>query len=179
MAEPVIVTVHYTPPGAPDSDRLHLELHAEPGARLTVHLGALRPPPKPTETPAVPSQAQEPQGPSLRSTVHRLHALGITDTDTAQRQAAAALGRAVSPGSVARYLREASAAQSPQLPPARDWHLPSLPADCAPGRAPQLLTDTQAHARIRYGISQGWTQRRIGEFAGRSATVVNRVSKKK
>ncbi|MEU8623200.1 helix-turn-helix domain-containing protein [Streptomyces sp. NPDC048623] len=119
MAEPVIVTVHYTPPGAPDTDSLHLELHAEPGARLTVHLGT---PARPLTSADIPAQPQ------------------------------------------------------PEPP---DWNRPGLPADCAPGTEPALLTDTQAHARIQYGLSQGWTQRRIGEFAGRSATVVNRVSKKK
>ncbi|MET8725503.1 hypothetical protein, partial [Streptomyces misionensis] len=55
--------------------------------------------------------------------------------------------------------------------PVKDWDLPGLPADCAPGRAPELLTDSQVTARIDYGLTQGWTQRRIGEFAGRSATV--------
>lgn len=64
----------------------------------------------------------------------------------------------------------------PQLPAAlpKDWELPDLPADCAPGRAPELLTDAQARARMDYGLSRGWTQRRIGEFAGRSATTVNK-----
>jgi hypothetical protein len=56
----------------------------------------------------------------------------------------------------------------------KDWELPDLPADCAPGRAPELLTDTQARARMDYGLSREWTQRRIGEFAGRSATTVNK-----
>ncbi|MFG3158195.1 hypothetical protein ACGF7W_39855, partial [Streptomyces sp. NPDC048219] len=55
--------------------------------------------------------------------------------------------------------------------PVKDWDLPGLPADCAPGRAPELLTDAQVTARIDYGLTQEWTQRRIGEFAGRSATV--------
>ncbi|MEW1552193.1 hypothetical protein [Streptomyces tsukubensis] len=119
MAEPVIVTVDYTPPGAPSTDRLHLELHAEPGARLTIHLGT---PAQPLTSADIPAQPQ---------------------------------------------------------PEPSDWDLPSLPADCVPGRTPELLTDAQAHARIQYGLSQGWTQRRIGEFAGRSATIVNRVKKKK
>lgn len=30
----------------------------------------------------------------------------------------------------------------------KDWDLPGLPADCAPGRASELLTDAQARARI-------------------------------
>ncbi|MET9915300.1 hypothetical protein ABZZ74_53340 [Streptomyces sp. NPDC006476] len=34
-------------------------------------------------------------------------------------------------------------------------------------------------ARIDYGLTQEWTQRRIGEFAGRSATVVNRRKKER
>lgn len=59
----------------------------------------------------------------------------------------------------------------------KDWELPDLPADCAPGRAPELLTDAQSRARIRYGLGRGWTQRRIGEFAGRSATTVNKMAK--
>lgn len=68
----------------------------------------------------------------------------------------------------------------PQAAPARplaDWERPELPAECAPGRRPVLLADDQVTARIAYGISQGWSQRRIGEFAGRSATVVNRRKK--
>lgn len=67
-----------------------------------------------------------------------------------------------------------------QTAPARplaDWERPELPAECIPGRRPVLLTDDQVIARIAYGISQGWTQRRTGEFAGRSATVVNRRKK--
>ncbi len=52
MAEPVIVTVHDTPSGAPDTDSLHLELHAEPGARLTLHLGAHQI----LASPAIPAQ---------------------------------------------------------------------------------------------------------------------------
>ncbi|WP_157968725.1 hypothetical protein [Streptomyces geranii] len=51
-----------------------------------------------------------------------------------------------------------------------------MPVECAPGRAPELLTDVQARARIVYGLTRtDWTQRRIGEFAGRSATTVNKV----
>ncbi|MFI9630947.1 hypothetical protein, partial [Streptomyces sp. NPDC052042] len=52
--------------------------------------------------------------------------------------------------------------------PVRDWDLPGLPDACAPGRVPEYLTDAQVTARIDYGLTQGWTQRRIGEFAGRS-----------
>ncbi|MFJ1610452.1 hypothetical protein ACIOHS_45190 [Streptomyces sp. NPDC088253] len=68
--------------------------------------------------------------------------------------------------------------QQPELPatPVKDWELPELPADCAPGRVPDLLTDEQARARVVYGLTRtDWTQRRIGEFAGRSATTVNKV----
>ncbi|MFL4910664.1 hypothetical protein ACJ6WF_49235 [Streptomyces sp. MMS24-I2-30] len=39
MAEPVIVTVRYTLPGAPDTDSLHLELHTRPGAHLSIMFG--------------------------------------------------------------------------------------------------------------------------------------------
>ncbi|MGW7673780.1 helix-turn-helix domain-containing protein [Streptomyces sp. NPDC054775] len=115
MTKPVILTVRYTPPGAPDDDALHPVLHASPGARLALQLDA-RSAPAPAD---IPAQA------------------------------------------------------------APDWQAPGLPADCASGTEPHLLTDPHAHARIKYGLSQGWTQRRIGEFAGRSATVVNRVSKRK
>lgn len=60
--------------------------------------------------------------------------------------------------------------------PVKDWDLPGLPADCAPGRVPELLTEAQVRARIMYGLARtDWTQRRIGVFAGRSATVVNRL----
>lgn len=59
----------------------------------------------------------------------------------------------------------------------KDWELPGLPADVRPGVASIMLTDEQSHIRIRYGLDQGWAQRRIGEFAGRSATTVNKVAK--
>ncbi|MFD7631810.1 hypothetical protein ACFV7Q_38390 [Streptomyces sp. NPDC059851] len=68
---------------------------------------------------------------------------------------------------------------APAADPVKDWDLPALPADCAPVRAPELLTDTQVVARMNYGLDQGWTQRRIGELAGRSATLVNRHKQKR
>jgi hypothetical protein len=58
------------------------------------------------ETERVPEQIGAPAM-SLRTTVHRLHALGVTDPDTAERHATAVLGKAVSRDSVERYLREA------------------------------------------------------------------------
>ncbi|TXR91757.1 hypothetical protein EAO73_35840 [Streptomyces sp. col6] len=66
-------------------------------------------------------------------------------------------------------------ADLPQPRSSHDWDLPGLPAGCAPGRAPGLLTEEQSRARIRYGLDHGWTQRRIGRFAGRSATTVSKV----
>ncbi|MEV6134315.1 hypothetical protein AB0M05_47260 [Streptomyces violaceusniger] len=74
---------------------------------------------------------------------------------------------------------EADPEPAPPAGPVKDWQLPGLPADCAPGRAPELLTDAQVTARMNYGLDQEWTQRRIGEFAGRSATVVNRHKQKR
>ncbi|NEA14266.1 hypothetical protein [Streptomyces halstedii] len=67
--------------------------------------------------------------------------------------------------------------QPPAKPagPVKDWNLPGLPAEVRPGIDPVMLTDEQSRTRIRYGLNQGWTQRRIGEFAGRSATTVNKV----
>jgi len=62
MAEPVIVTVHNTPPGAPDTDGLHLEMHADSGARLTVHLGT-RHAPSPVPTQPEPSDWGDLSGP--------------------------------------------------------------------------------------------------------------------
>ncbi|MFH8477228.1 hypothetical protein [Streptomyces sp. NPDC018000] len=59
--------------------------------------------------------------------------------------------------------------------PVKDWELPGLPAEVRPGVEPVMLTDEQSRARIRYGLGRGWTQRRVGEFAGRSATTVNKV----
>ncbi|MFE4177522.1 hypothetical protein ACFRR7_36720 [Streptomyces sp. NPDC056909] len=131
MPDPVILTVRYTPPGAPESDSLHLELHTEPGARVSLRLTS---PPRPP-VPADPGPAPE--------------------------------------------SRPAPAPQSafPQPRGARAWDDPALPADCAPGLAPDLLTDAQANARILYGLARGWTQRRVGEFAGRSATTVNKIKK--
>ncbi|MEW1552179.1 DUF2637 domain-containing protein [Streptomyces tsukubensis] len=68
-------------------------------------------------------------------------------------------------------------APAPAAGPAKDWNLPGLPADCAPGRTPELLTDTQAHARIRYGHANGWAQRRVATFAGRSPSTVHKHMK--
>lgn len=59
----------------------------------------------------------------------------------------------------------------------KDWDLPGLPADCAPGREPALLTDSQAHARIGYGHANGWAQRRVATFAGRSPSTVHKHMK--
>ncbi|GAA2268233.1 hypothetical protein GCM10010232_70760 [Streptomyces amakusaensis] len=65
----------------------------------------------------------------------------------------------------------------PAAGPVKDWDLPGLPADCAPGRKPDLLTETQAHARIRYGHANGWAQRRVATFAGRSPSTVHKHMK--
>ncbi len=60
--------------------------------------------------------------------------------------------------------------------PVKDRDQTGFPADCVPGRMPELLSEKQVRARIMYKLTRtGWTQRRIGAFAGRSATVVNRV----
>ncbi|MER7050544.1 hypothetical protein [Streptomyces jumonjinensis] len=60
--------------------------------------------------------------------------------------------------------------------PVRDWDHPGLPEECAPGRAPELLTDDQSRARILYGLTQtDWSQRRIAAVAGKSATTVNKI----
>ncbi|MEU3342866.1 hypothetical protein [Streptomyces sp. NPDC006668] len=72
----------------------------------------------------------------------------------------------------------------PRRPPARPAVLEEALREAAFfagkfGRAPELLTDSQVIARIDYGLTQEWTQRRIGEFAGRSATVVNRRKKER
>ncbi|GBF64099.1 hypothetical protein TMEN_6771 [Trichophyton mentagrophytes] len=111
MAEPVIVTVHYTPPGAPRVDSLRLELHAERGAGLTLELRAHHPPTTAEDRPIrpglVPSQTL-----TLRNIVHRLHALDVTDSDEIEQHAVAVLGRSVSRDSVERYLREAKAASA-------------------------------------------------------------------
>lgn len=61
--------------------------------------------------------------------------------------------------------------------PVKDWDLPGIPSDCAPGRAPELLNDAQAHARIRYGHANGWAQRRVATFAGRSPSTVHKHMK--
>ncbi|GAA2913124.1 hypothetical protein GCM10010524_50190 [Streptomyces mexicanus] len=134
MAEPVIVTVHYTPPGAPDTGTLHLELHADPGARLTVHLGTRH------ATPPVPTQPEPPDWEDLS-------------------------GRPEP-----RFKGQDEA----DLSGIFDWDLADLPADCAPGRKPELLTGAQAVARIRYGYEQGWSQRRIASFAGRSPSTAHK-----
>ncbi|MFB7032276.1 MULTISPECIES: helix-turn-helix domain-containing protein [unclassified Streptomyces] len=61
--------------------------------------------------------------------------------------------------------------------PVQDWELPGLPAEVRPGVAPIMLTESQAHTRIQYGHSQGWSQRRVAAFAGRSPSTVNKHMK--
>ncbi|MCT2544307.1 DUF2637 domain-containing protein [Streptomyces atratus] len=61
--------------------------------------------------------------------------------------------------------------------PTHDWDLSGLPDDCAPGRRPELLTDGQARARIRYGFECEWSQRRVAVFAGRSPSTVHKHMK--
>lgn len=39
--------------------------------------------------------------------------------------------------------------EQPPAGPLKDWDLLGLPADCAPGRGPELLTDAQVNARSR------------------------------
>ncbi|MFD9684075.1 hypothetical protein ACFWAD_29685 [Rhodococcus sp. NPDC059969] len=77
---------------------------------------------------------------------------------------------------------EYSAPQHPPAPPAPrasdDWEKLNLPPQCAPHMAPALLTEEQAQARIAYGLALGWTQRRIAQFAGKSAATVNKANKK-
>ncbi|MFF3558406.1 hypothetical protein ACFYXL_33895 [Streptomyces tsukubensis] len=100
----------------------------------------------------------------------------------APRQDAPAALPAAAPGPArvtARVDEHQEDEPAPAAGPVKDWDLPGLPADCAPGRAPELLTDAQVNARIDYGLTQEWTQRRTGEFAGRSATVVNRRKKER
>ncbi|MCA1224068.1 hypothetical protein [Streptomyces sp. 8L] len=126
------LTVRYTPPGAPDSDSIHVKLHAAPGARIELHL-PLPNPRDPTDT--------DPQTTLLP-----------TDHDQASPWATTTKPEAT----------------------AKDWELPWLPADCAPGTEPLLLTDAQAAARLRYGYEQGWAQRRIGAFAGRAPATVHK-----
>ncbi|MFJ8856571.1 hypothetical protein [Streptomyces sp. NPDC102437] len=65
-------------------------------------------------------------------------------------------------------------ADLPQPRSAHPWDDPSLPDDCAPGLAPDLLTDAQSLARIRYGYEHGWSQRRVATFAGRSPATAHK-----
>lgn len=83
------------------SARKHPESPADTALTSAERGGDLRP-----ETERVPEQSGAPAL-SLRTTVHRLHSLGVTDPDTAERHATAVLGKAVSRDSVERYLREA------------------------------------------------------------------------
>ncbi|MEU1276541.1 hypothetical protein [Streptomyces sp. NPDC005799] len=83
------------------------------------------------------------------------------------------------PARVTASVDEHQERPAPPAGPVKDWNLPGLPETCAPGSAPVLLTEVQVAARIGYGLTLEWTQRRIGEFAGRSATVVNRRKKER
>ncbi|KAK1176696.1 helix-turn-helix domain-containing protein [Streptomyces sp. NBS 14/10] len=86
--------------------------------------------------------------------------------------------RPAAPVSAAQGARPAVTAriEEPEREPERvaDWELPDLPQDCAPGQPPHLITDSQAMARIRYGHSKGWVQRRIAVFADRSPSTVHK-----
>ncbi len=118
-----------------------------------------------------PASAPAPS-PAPRTTDSAAFARPATPASVAAAQTA--------PARVTARLDDEHQEQPPTKPagPVKDWDLPGLPADCAPGRTPELLTDAQVVARMTYGITQGWTQRRTGEFAGRSATVVNRHKQK-
>ncbi|NEA18510.1 helix-turn-helix domain-containing protein [Streptomyces halstedii] len=124
----MILTIRYTPPGAPGTDSLHLELYAEPGSRLDLQLSA---PPR----------------------------LAVPFSEPAHQSQSVVL---------------ASGVDIPGPRSTKDWDQPGLPLACAPGRVPELLTDAQAHARMRYGYQQGWAQRRIAAFAGRATGTVNK-----
>jgi hypothetical protein len=52
-----------------------------------------------------------------------------------------------------------------------------LPKETGPGLRPEVLTDAQALARIRYGHENGWAQRRVAAFAGRSPSTVHKLMK--
>ncbi|WP_032774063.1 helix-turn-helix domain-containing protein, partial [Streptomyces sp. NRRL F-3218] len=66
------------------------------------------------------------------------------------------------------------AAPKPPAGPVKDWDRPGLPDQVRPGIDPIMLTDDQARARIRYGHTQGWSQRRVATFAGRSPSTVHK-----
>ena len=83
------------------SGRTRPEAPADTALTSTETGGSARP-----ETERVPEQGPAPVL-SLRSTVHRLHALGVSHADAVERHAEAVLGKSVSRDSVERYLREA------------------------------------------------------------------------
>lgn len=63
---------------------------------------------------------------------------------------------------------------APAAGPVKDWDLPGLPKEAGPGLRPEVLTDAQSLARIRYGHENGWAQRRVAAFAGRSPSTVHK-----
>lgn len=103
-----------------------------------------------------------------------------TAPDSTLKDATASVAAATQTGPArvtARLDHQEQPPTAPQRPagPVKDWDLPGLPTEVRPGVDPVMLTDEQSRTRIRYGLNQGWTQRRTGEFAGRSATTVNKV----
>ncbi|MFJ5646406.1 hypothetical protein [Streptomyces sp. NPDC093223] len=133
-------------------------------------------PPRTTTAPTLPPTPQtRPQSPAAAPTAAPGTTVVSEPTPALQRAVTAPAASVPAPARVVARIDAADPEPPrPATGPVKDWDRPGLPADCAPGRAPELLTDAQVTARMNYGLDQEWTQRRIGEFAGRSATVVNR-----
>ncbi|MEU2856721.1 helix-turn-helix domain-containing protein [Streptomyces syringium] len=131
-------------------------------------------PPAPVLTPdAPPARPQAVDQPRPVSVVPRpASASGVSPAP--QRPAAPVAAAQPRPAGRIDVAIGAGHQEQPPAGPVADWDLPGLPHDCAPGRRPELLTDTQAHARIRYGHAIGWSQRRVAAFAGRSPSTVHK-----
>ncbi|RPK78694.1 hypothetical protein EES47_30165 [Streptomyces sp. ADI98-12] len=138
------------------------------------------------EAAKAPAPGPEPEAPAAAATatpsrpsppVEALSAPQSAPQPPARPEAAPASAVAAEAPSRPQVTARVPESQTAPARPLADWERPELPAECVPGRRPVLLTDDQVTARIAYGISQGWSQRRIGEFAGRSATAVNRRKK--
>ncbi|MEW1854654.1 DUF2637 domain-containing protein [Streptomyces albidoflavus] len=139
--------------------------------------------PEPAPAPAVAAPAAAPSAPApvnLTKAPRPAEAVSAPQSapqPPARPEAAPAPAVAAEAPSRPQVTTRVPETQAAPARPLADWERPELPAECIPGRRPVLLTDEQVTARIAYGVSRGWTQRRIGEFAGRSAAVVNRRKK--
>ncbi|MFE0778783.1 helix-turn-helix domain-containing protein [Streptomyces sp. NPDC058861] len=120
-----------------------------------------------------------PVAPAPQAAPEALPAPVAPRTPTPAPAGAVAAAQPVAPRVTARIDAPAESDGEEKAPagPVQDWELPGLPAEVRPGVEPIMLTESQVHTRIQYGHSQGWSQRRVAAFAGRSPSTINKHMK--